>query len=434
MQKLPVVQDADLKDKVVLLKVDHNVVKKGVISDTFRIDRTLGTIFNIVERGGRLVIMTHVGRPRNKKTGEICCDKNTSVEPIVSYLEKKLYSKIYIPQFAIDPKYGICQIDDSIEDAIEKLRSYKIGIIYMPNSRWFQGEEQEGEARDKFINTLSGVIDIFVNDAFGSWQPHASTCGITRSLPSFAGYLMQEEIENLGLLLNPEKAPKRPLLAIIAGSKYDTKIGPLKEIYKKVDNLILGGVIYNTYLSVKYNVKIKGVTDEDIKLAEELVEMDNINNKIVDLPFLIESDILEKREGSYRTIGINEFKSKDNYNYILDVDPESFNDTRVKEIIAKAKTIFINAVVGFTPDFADGSAALYKSISYNVDAIKLYGGGDTLQELKDSCADIYLKGLDDSKYYYFTGGGTVLKAIEKGSPYALPSVEALIENGGCLKG
>ena len=113
MSGLPRLQSADIKNKVVLLKVDHNVVKKGRILDTFRIDRTIGTIFNIVERGGRLVIMSHVGRPRNKKTGEITCDKDTSVEPIVEYLEKKLYSKIHIPQLSIDPHYGIRQIDNS---------------------------------------------------------------------------------------------------------------------------------------------------------------------------------------------------------------------------------------------------------------------------------------------------------------------------------
>ncbi|MGA1824470.1 MAG: phosphoglycerate kinase [bacterium] len=424
MAELPRLQSADIKNKVVLLKVDHNVVKKGRIFDTFRIDRTIGTIFNIVERGGRLVIMSHVGRPRNKKTGEITCDNDTSVEPIVEYLEKKLYSKIHIPQFSIDPQYGIQQIDNSFYDAIERLRSYEIGAIYMPNTRWFKGEEESGSAREKFIGGLARGVDVFINDAFGSWQPHASTYDITKFLPSYAGYLMQEEIKNLDAVLNPQK----PFLAIVAGSKYDTKIGPLKEIYKKVDNLILGGVIYNTYLCVKHNIEITGVSEEDKQLARELVEMDRVNKKILAPPFLIESDNLEKREGGYRSISIHDFKSGGKYNFVLDVDPKSFDDPEIKDAMGKAKTIFINAVMGLTPHFSDGSAACYRNIALNKDALKLFGGGDTLQELKNLCPDIYLKGLDNPKYYLFTGGGTVLTAIEMGSPYSLSSIKALMEN------
>ena len=164
---LPLIQDADLSGKIVLVRFDHNVVKNGEIRDPFRIDRTIGTLFHIVERGGRPILMTHVGRPRDKKTGDIACRPEESIEPVVRYLEQKLHTKFHIPQFRPDPKLGITGIDTSINLAVRDLRERKIGGIYLPNTRWFQGEEAEGELRDRFALQLAGLADIYVNDAFG---------------------------------------------------------------------------------------------------------------------------------------------------------------------------------------------------------------------------------------------------------------------------
>jgi phosphoglycerate kinase len=420
---LPLIQNAELNGKIVLVRFDHNVVKKGEIRDPFRIDRTIGTLFHIVERGGRPIMMTHVGRPKGKKTGAIVCRPEESVEPIVQYLEQKLHTKIHVPRFPADGEKGITGIDTSINLAIRELRERRLGGIYLPNSRWFQGEESKGEAGESLALQLAGLADIYVNDAFGSWQPHASTYNITRYLPSYAGFLMQQEIQNLDRVL----APERPFLAVVAGSKYDTKIRPLYAIYEKVDHLILGGVIYNTYLCAKYNVSIKGVLDEDIKLAKELVEKDWTQKKIVELPAIVESDTLEGRiEGSYRTISVKDFRPGNTYGYILDIDPSSFEDSSVAAAIASAKTIFVNAVMGFTPHFTAGSQALDNTIDRNSIAMKMYGGGDTLQEFKDLCPGLYLSVMDNTNYYFFTGGGTVLTAIEQGSPYGLKPVEALI--------
>ena len=421
---LPLIQDADLNGKIVLVRFDHNVVKKGEIRDPFRIDRTIGTLFHIVERGGRPIMMTHVGRPRDKKTGAIVRRPEESVEPIVQYLVQKLHTKIHIPRFPADPEKGITGVDTSINLAIRELREKKLGGIYLPNTRWFHGEESTGESAEGFALQLAGLADIYVNDAFGSWQPHASTYTVTRYLPSFAGFLMQQEILNLDRVLTPE----RPFLAVVAGSKYDTKIKPLSAIYEKVDRLILGGVIYNTYLCAKYDVRIRGVPDEDIRLARELVEKDRGRNKIVELPYLVESDILEgRRDGRYRTISMKDFRPGTSYGYVLDIDPASFEDGAVAAAIAGAKTIFVNAVMGFTPHFTAGSQALDHTIDRNGTAMKMYGGGDTLQEFKDLCPGLYLSVMDNAKYYFFTGGGTVLTAIEQGSPYGLKPVRALIE-------
>lgn len=423
--RLPLIQNAPIDGKIVLVRFDHNVVKAGQIRDPYRIDRTLGTLYNIVERGGRPILMTHIGRPKDAKTGEITCRMEESVKPVVEYLQRKLHIKFHVPEFPIALGTGIAGIDTSVNLAIRDLRERKIGGIYLPNTRWFQGEDADDENRRKFALQLAGLADIFINDAFGSWQSHTSTVNITKHLPSYAGFLMQQEIINLGMVIDP----KRPFIAVVAGSKYDTKIKPLYALYEKVDKLILGGVIYNTYLCAKYGIKIAGVTESDIGLARDLVEKDRVKQKIIELPYIVESDSIEGRfEGRFRTISVKDFRRGNAYNYILDIDPASFEDSLVYESIFQAKTIFVNAVMGLTPHFSSGSAALDSTIDHNSTALKMYGGGDTLQEFKDLCPGLYLSVLDDAHYYFFTGGGTVLSAIEQGTPYGLGPVQALMEN------
>jgi len=425
--RLPLIQNADLRDKTVLVRVDHNVVKKGEIRDPYRIDATLGTLYNIVERGGRPILMTHVGRPRDKKTGRITADADSSVRPVAEYLERKLHTRFVTPEFPIDPDWGIREIDTSINWHIRDLRTRRIGGIYLPNTRWFQGEEAKGEPRERLALQLAGLADVFVNDAFGSWQPHASSYDITKHLPSYAGFLMQKELSNLKNVLEPE----RPFVAVVAGAKYDTKIGPLREIYKKVDHLILGGLMYNTFLCAKYGFKAAGVSESDIQAAKDLVEQDKKAKKIVELPYVVESETIEGRiEGRYRTRHIKDFKKGQEYGFFLDVAPESFDAPGVAEAIGSAKTIFVNAVMGYTPHFVEGSMKLDQTIDRNRQAQKFYGGGDTLQEFKDLSPGLYLSALDNARYYFFTGGGTVLKAIEEGNPYGLDMVKALIENRG----
>lgn len=422
--RLKLVQQADLKDKVVLVRVDHNVVKKGRVKDPYRIDSTFGTIYAIAERGGRPILMTHVGRPRDKKTGKIKCRQEESIGPVVQYLEGKLPIKIHVQDFPEDPDNGILHLDESINPAIERLKKREIGMIYLPNSRWFQGEQSEGLLRDAFAKELASVADIYINDAFGSYRAHASTYDVAKYLPSFAGILIQKELVNLHRVLDPE----RPFVAVIAGAKYDTKIGPLKALYSKVDHLILGGLMYNTYLSAKYGVRIEGVSEDDKALAMELVSMDKTEKKILEMPYLVESDIVEERTaGQYRSISIDDFKQGKKFQYILDIDPGSLEEAKVRDVVGSAKTIFVNAVMGLMPHFFEGSRALYGLIASNKSAWKLFGGGDTLQELKKLCPGIYMSGIDAPDTYYFTGGGSVLAAIEQGSPYRLKPVEALME-------
>lgn len=422
--KIPVIQNADLKDKVVLVRVDHNVVKKGQIKDAYRIDSTIGTIAYILAKGGKPILMTHGGRPKDKATGNINISDDSSVAPIVDYLRKKLNLAIMTPEFTESDSNGYMAIDTSVNLMIKELRADEIDMIYMPNTRWFYGEERKDAAADILALQFAGLADVFVNDAFGSYRPHVSVVGPTHYLPSYAGFLMQKEIENLDRIYNPE----RPFVAVVAGSKFDTKIETLNMLLEVADKLVLGGVMYNTYLTSKYGIKIKGVSEEDTASARKFAEnCTKCKEKLVELPYIIESDTLDgKFEGQYRERAISDLREGDELNYVLDVSKRSFDDDTVKEVFSSANLFFVNAVMGFTPNFQEGTIALDNIIHENKAASKLFGGGDTLQEMKLLVPSIYMHGLDDPTYYMFTGGGAVLKAIQEGKATEMDMIQALI--------
>ncbi len=422
---LPLLQDADLRGKTVLVRVDHNVVKKGIIYDPYRIDVTIGTLYHINAKGGKIILMTHVGRPRDKKTGEIDISDNSSVQPIVDYLESKLHIKFKIPEFHEYANKGYLGIETSVNHLIRDLKDGKIDGVYLPNTRWFTGEEGNEEETDRFADQLAGLADIFVNDAFGSWQAHASTVAISKYLPSYAGFLMQREITNLDRIYSPQ----RPFVAVVAGSKFDTKIASLNTLLVKADFLILGGVMYNAYLSAKYGFKIKGVSESDVDLAKKFVAFAaQYPDKMIELPYIVESDTLDgKIEGKYRTHKIKDLAPGTELNYVLDVAKESFAEESVREVFHNAKMVFVNAVMGLTPHFNEGTIALDETIDENSEAVKLYGGGDTMQELKRLLPGLYIMAIDNPKYYIFTGGGAVLKAIQEGSSLGLEPVKALCD-------
>ncbi len=423
MINIPKIQNSDLKGKIVLIRVDHNVVKKGLIKDPYRIDASLDTIKLVLNNGGKPILMSHVGRPKDKKTGKIEISEKTSVQPIVQYLNNKLGLTFITPEIQSTKDAGLSEF--SYQEELEKLKAGDVDGLYLPNTRWFAGEESKDEKTEKLARQMANLADVFVNDAFGSWQPHASTYNITKYHPSYAGLLMQKEIENLKRVLEPE----RPFLAVVAGSKFDTKIGSLTALLKSADHLIIGGVIYNAYLCAKYGFHIKGISDEDIQAASEFVKLtQEYPGKIVEPLFIIESDLLEeKTEGSCRTHNIHDLKAGTELNYILDAAPRAFEEKHLQKILNSANTIFVNAVMGFTPRFTDGTVAMYDLIDKNKKAAKLFGGGDTLQEFKNLLPAIYKKALTNNKYYFFTGGGTILKAIKEGSAFGLEPVKALME-------
>jgi len=422
-KNLPLFSSADLKGKLVLVRMDHNVVKKGKIKDTMRIDASIPTLREILKAGGLPIVMTHVGRPYDKKTGTITISADDAVQPIVTYLDAQLSLKGMVPDLPAKGDQGIEDLSP-LTDAIARLKNGEVDYLYLPNTRWFKGEEAKDDSADAFAKALASHADLFVNDAFGSWQAHASTFTITKYLPSYAGLLMLKEIDSLSKVFEP----RRPLVAVVAGAKFDTKIGPLSSLIKICDHLVLGGVIYNAYLAHKYGLKIKGVAEEDVAMAAKFVsEAGEYASRIVELPLIIESDSIETREdGACRAHKIKDLKAGTQLNYVLDAAPTAFEDPSVQAIFTGAATIFVNAVMGYTALFGEGTSAMYSLIDQNREAIKLFGGGDTIQDYKALLPELFTKAAQDPNYYFFTGGGAILDAIEQGSPYGMKPVAALI--------
>lgn len=422
MSKIANMLDADLKGKVCLVRMDHNVVKNGIIKDTMRIDATIPTLLHIYKKGGLPVLMTHIGRPFDKKTGSINISERDSVLPIVQYLENKFQLQGLIPDCKAESKIGITDLAP-IGIAIEALKKGAADFVYLPNTRWFKGEEAKDESADIFAQSLANYADVYINDAFGSWQAHSSTYNIAKFLPSYAGLLMQKEIANLNKVFEPQ----RPFLAIVAGAKFDTKIGPLSSLIKIADKLILGGVIYNAYLCSKYKIQIEGVTKEDIEFANKfIIDSKDYLDKIVELPIIVENEGIEKRQGT-KELEVQTLKPGTKLNYVLDASAENFTREEIKKVFQEAGTIFVNAVMGYTALYPEGSMAMYSLIDQCPKAIKLFGGGDTIQDFKEYLPGIFAKAQNDPSYYFFTGGGAILDAIQQGSPYGMKPVQMLIQ-------
>lgn len=431
----------DLRDKIVLVRVDHNCVKNGVVRDAYRIEQSLPTLYNIVERGGRPILITHVNRPRDGADGSITIDKSRDgVDAVVDVLRRMLGVTFAAPTFGTAGRGdGIASVDTSINFLLDDLRARRIGGIYLPNSRWFAGEEAKAgsEAYEAFSRQLAGLADVFVNDAFGSWQPHVSTVGVTKYLPSYAGLLMQRELRAVEAVLEPV----RPFVAVVGGAKLDTKIETLNAVASRCDSLVLGGVVYNAYLCAKYGVEIEGVSERDVELAGQLLAPET-QAKIIELPVVVESTSLQgcgcvpkegecgkpmEGAGTTRPLHIDQLQRGASYGYVLDVAASSFEDEKVKLAMQGAKTIFVNAVMGFTSSgFHEGTTALDHAIAENKSARKYFGGGDTIQEFKSLTPALFMSAVLDPTFYLFTGGGTVLKALELGGGEKLETVQCLL--------
>jgi len=427
MTMIPSMMDADLKGKIVIVRMDHNVVKKAKIKDPMRIEATIPTLLHIFKMGGLPILMSHVGRPYDKQSGKITISELEAVDPIVDYLDQKLALKGLIPALTATDSYGITDLSPMAE-AVAKLKNGDCDYIYLPNTRWFKGEEAKDASADAFAANLASYADIYINDAFGSWQPHASTYHITKCLPSYAGLLMLKELSNLNKVFEP----KRPLLAVVAGSKFDTKIGPLSALIEIADHLVLGGVLYNAYLAAKYGFKISGLTEEDVAMAAKFIadSGDNIN-KIVELPFIVQCDSIEERKDDnwdiYKIEDMGDWATQSDIGYILDAAEESFRLQQVQDVFKQAGTIFVNAVMGYTALFPEGTMAMYRLIDENHSAVKLFGGGDTIQDYKTYLPGLFASAQNDPKYYFFTGGGAILDAIQSRSAYGMKPVQALIK-------
>lgn len=379
---------ANLKNKRVLLRVDFNVpVKNGRVVDDFRIKEAIPTIRHILKKGGSVIILAHLGRPAGKVVPEF------SLLAVAKKLQVILKKKVkFIPE------------NPDSENIFDNLKILKSGeIVFLENLRFCEGEEKNSV---RFSAHLAGLADVYVNEAFSdSHRSHASIVGIPKLLPSYAGLLFMKEYKALSKALHQKK---RPYVVIMGGAKVATKFPYLEKFFETADNIILGGIIANTFLKAKGLSVGKSVVNEDISVKSSKIE---ITSPKIHLPVdvVVSEDISGKKSVYERGAGgvlENE--------YILDIGP----DTRFlfASIIKKAGMVIWNGPMGLTevPKFAKGTEAVAKAVA-KTKAWSLVGGGDVI-------AAIDKLGLRHKMNHISTAGGAMLAFL---AGEKLPGVEIL---------
>jgi len=387
------VQEADVAGKAVLVRVDYNVpLKDGEVADDARIEASLPTLRYLLEKGTKLILMSHLGRPEGKVVPELRLD------PVA----ERLASLIDRPVHKLDDCVGK-EVEDAIASGTE-------GDIFLLENLRFHPEETTNEPM--FARSLAALGELYVNDAFATLhRAHASTVGVPDHLPAYAGMLVQREIEALSRLTDN---PARPYIAIIGGKKARSKLGALRDLLDKVDEILIGGGVAFTFLRAAGAEVGNSIVDEDLldEIRELIRAAFDMGVKIV-LPrdVVIAKEISEQAETSTaRADKIPE-------GWIgLDIGPESIE--LFKKEIEKAKTIVWAGPMGAfeLEPFAAGTRAIGEALSA-VDAFTVVGGGETGEAVKKL-------GVADGISYISTGGGACL-AILRGK--RLPALEALKE-------
>jgi len=385
----------DLTNKLILVRVDLNLpVVNSVVQDETRLKSVLPTIQEIIKKGGKVVLCSHFGRPN----GEY--NKKYSLKPLIEPLSKALNCPIDFSPTCIGPQ------------AEELKNNLKEGqILLLENLRFHKGEETNN---NDFSEDLTLGIDYFVNDAFScSHRKHSSTVGVTNFLPSFMGTHLEKEIKALeGVLNNPNK----PVAAIIGGSKVSTKIDVINFLLKKMDIIIIGGAMANTFVAAKgLDVGTSLFEKECIDLAKELIEKSQNNNCNLILPtdFIVSKNL--KKNAEYTTAN---FDSLPHNMMALDVGPKSIE--LINEKINNCKTILWNGPLGAfeTYPFDKGTnkvASYVSSLTKQKKILSVAGGGDTVSALNNA------KVLNDFSYVS-TAGGAFLEWLEG---KVLPGIEPI---------
>lgn len=392
MDTIQFIDNRDIKNKRILLRVDFNVTltEKFKIADDERIRQSIPTIQKLY-KNNKLILVAHLNRPTKR-------DKKHSLGVVVRRLREYLSGT------------KVTLVDDFLDEKGKKLLSeQKNGeILFLENIRFYEGEEKNDL---EFSTKLSEIADIYVNDAFGvAHRTSSSVVGVAKLLPSYGGLLMQKEIEVIQNLL---KDPEHPLVAIIGGSKVSTKFELLHKLTKIADILILGGGIANTFLGAKGLPVGKSLYEKKME-----TEVDKIINeaKKHGTEIVLPADVAvgDKKDENAGTL-IRKVESVKSNDVILDVGPETM--AQYAKILGSAKTVVWNGPVGYIENmqFGRGTDFLYYSIAHNDHLTSIVGGGDTI-------AAISKKEYLDNITHISTGGGAMLEFIEKGT---LPGIEAL---------
>lgn len=387
------IPEQELRGKRVLVRVDFNVPldENQRITDDTRIVESLPTIRFLLERGARVILVSHLGRPKGKPKDELRMD------PIARRLEELLGRRVY--------KVDEC-IGEKVKQAVARLGDGE--VLLLENIRFYPEEEANEE---NFARALAELADIYVNDAFGAaHRAHASTEGVARFLPAYAGFLMEKELEALGERLNN---PTRPFLAILGGAKVSTKIGVLRRLIEKVDVLLIGGGMSYTFIKAMGHEVGKSLLEETmIEEARQILEVARTKGVKFELPedFVVAP---EGKEGVETKVVDWDEIPPDMGGY--DIGPKTIE--KFGRYIREARTIFWNGPLGlFEVDlFAHGTVEIAKRVAES-GAIVVVGGGDTVAAIKKA-------GVEGKITHISTGGGASLEFVE-GRP--LPGVEVLL--------
>ena len=382
----------NLNNKKILIRLDLNVPLNGTnITDTNRIDKTIPTLQYLLKNNAKIIILSHIGRPKGKVVNEL------SLKPVCDELEKKLNQKISF-------------INDNINKIkIESYFSEKKNIVMLENLRFFKEEESDDVI---FAENLANLADIYVNEAFScSHRKHASVHSITKFIPSYSGIQLEAEVNSL---IKITSNIKRPISCIIGGSKISTKITVIKNLIDKFDNIIFVGGMANNILKFKEYQIGNSIHEKNVdQIVSEIFNLSEKKNCKVFFPL----DVSTGKSVNEKSI-VKKLTEISNDDMILDIGPETIK--MIKNIINNSNTILWNGPAGYfeNPEFSKGSKEIAKQIIVRKKENKIYcvsGGGDTVAVLNNF-------GLAKDFDFVSTAGGAFLEFLEGKE---LPGIKAL---------